>query len=143
MDLGFVLNGIPQKIKGLSQHQDFAGCGTAVPGAPSTAVAALPRAAEGVTSLVLVRRGLAVCRWGVTSLVLVRRGLAVCHPLLGRVDPVNEFRVTELIKMGATGWGHALVHAEDVFVTARTAWFEAAMKASQSNLACNSIGFRA
>ena len=49
-DSGFVLNGIPQKIKGLSMHQDFAGCGTAMP------------------------------------------------------DAVNEYRVTELIKMGATGW---------------------------------------
>ena len=47
---GFLLNGIPQKIKGLSMHQDFAGCGTAMP------------------------------------------------------DSVNEYRVTELIKMGATGW---------------------------------------
>jgi hypothetical protein len=49
-DSGFVLNGIPQKIKGLSMHQDFAGCGTAMP------------------------------------------------------DAVNEYRVTELIKMGGTGW---------------------------------------
>eukprot|EP01047_Picozoa_sp_COSAG01_P057611 COSAG01_NODE_6681_length_3546_cov_7.671308_2_plen_388_part_00 len=48
-DSGFVLNGIPQKIKGLSMHQDFAGCSTAMP------------------------------------------------------DSVNEYRVTELIKMGATG----------------------------------------
>ena len=47
---GFILNGIPQKIKGLSMHQDFAGCGTALP------------------------------------------------------DAVNEYRVTELIKMGGTGW---------------------------------------
>eukprot|EP00040_Diaphanoeca_grandis_P012478 m.63229 g.63229 ORF g.63229 m.63229 type:complete len:1108 (-) comp23257_c0_seq2:128-3451(-) len=28
---GFLLNGLPQKIKGLSMHQDFGGCGTAVP----------------------------------------------------------------------------------------------------------------
>jgi len=28
---GFVLNGIPTKIQGFSQHQDFAGVGTAVP----------------------------------------------------------------------------------------------------------------
>ena len=30
-DQGFVLNGLPQKVKGLSMHQDFGGCGTAVP----------------------------------------------------------------------------------------------------------------
>jgi len=28
---GFILNGIPTKIQGFSQHQDFAGVGTAVP----------------------------------------------------------------------------------------------------------------
>jgi beta-galactosidase len=30
-NFGFVLNGIPVKIQGFSQHQDFAGVGTAVP----------------------------------------------------------------------------------------------------------------
>ena len=28
---GFILNGVPIQIKGVSQHQDFAGTGTAVP----------------------------------------------------------------------------------------------------------------
>lgn len=47
---GFLLNGLPQKVKGLSMHQDFGGCGTAVP------------------------------------------------------DRANEYRITSLKEMGATGW---------------------------------------
>ena len=66
-DRGFLLNGLPQKIKGLSMHQDFGGCGTAVP------------------------------------------------------DRANEYRVTSLKQMGATGWrtAHNPVNSEILDYTDR------------------------
>ena len=66
-DRGFLLNGLPQKVKGLSMHQDFGGCGTAVP------------------------------------------------------DRANEYRVTSLKEMGATGWrtAHNPVNSEILDFTDR------------------------